>query len=596
MKIVYIKSTDWKSFPNPSDLNEHPNQIVISYNNWDDYSYKTTLNLSIFHNGKSLPVKFSINIALLKNSEEEPDTFTGQTLNNLLDTGAWNGIFPIPNFYYISLANDMEFYSAIKGCFDKRTCEQILQLLHDSSWIVFEIEKNPDTYITEQKLLNNAIFDTSFLRNTSARKTYREGWLYVSEDYQAEITDFQLNIDDNRNNNYNKLTINFSFYSTLLPYDINILIGSNGCGKSFAINELIEQWLNISNKFSSRKSLDALPKLAKVILTSYSLFEDYRIDLSEEDILNKQSYKYFGFRLKKEGSNDISISRNLPTYNSAKSIFAAISDDIKYRSTYGWLNKFDTLTDIISSEVTYNSLALEILEELPNKGSISSLFDRVNIQNNLLILDEQNLGIIKLFFQKYHEDNVTTNTSDESNFFNELNFINFNKGVLFLDKNHSVVPLSSGQRLFCYHVINIIGEIKFNTLILIDEPELFLHPIFEIKFIELLKNVLTKFRSKAILATHSLIITREIPAKCVHVFLKTDNGFSITHPPFETFGADVQRISSYVFGDASVTKPFNDWLYSQKEKLSKDELINKLKLTNELNEEVLMEIMSLYEN
>ena len=62
-------------------------------------------------------------------------------------------------------------------------------------------------------------------------------------------------------------------------------------------------------------------------------------------------------------------------------------------------------------------------------------------------------------------------------------------GVIFI-KDNEVVKLSSGQRLFFYIVINLVGEIKKDSLIVIDEPELFLHPNLEIVFISLLKKVL----------------------------------------------------------------------------------------------------------
>jgi hypothetical protein len=76
----------------------------------------------------------------------------------------------------------------------------------------------------------------------------------------------------------------------------------------------------------------------------------------------------------------------------------------------------------------------------------------------------------------------------------------------------------------------------------------------------MLKKILSVYSSKALLATHSVVTVREVPSECVHVFEKTDAELQITNPPFETFGGDVQRISSYAFGDRSVSKPFEAWL------------------------------------
>ena len=140
-------------------------------------------------------------------------------------------------------------------------------------------------------------------------------------------------------------------------------------------------------------------------------------------------------------------------------------------------------------------------------------------------------------------------------------------------------------------VINIVGQIKAESLIVVDEPELFLHPTFEVEFIALLKKVLTAFNSKAILATHSLAIAREIPATCMHVYRKGEHGIEIDHPPFETFGGDMQRISSYVFGDSKVTKPFVQWIERAiHDAGSPNKLLAKLK--GELNEEMTIKILN----
>src|SRR3546814_20555734 len=83
----------------------------------------------------------------------------------------------------------------------------------------------------------------------------------------------------------------------------------------------------------------------------------------------------------------------------------------------------------------------------------------------------------------------------------------------------------------------------------------------------MLKKILARFNSKALLATHSEVKVREIPAACVHVFEKTDKGLAIKRPPFQTFGGDVQRISSYVFGDRQASMTFEKWIERQMEEL-----------------------------
>ncbi|MCK8358141.1 ATP-binding protein, partial [Erwinia amylovora] len=151
--------------------------------------------------------------------------------------------------------------------------------------------------------------------------------------------------------------------------------------------------------------------------------------------------------------------------------------------------------------------------------------------------------------------------------------------------------LSSGQSLFTFIVINVVGAIRENSLVVIDEPELFLHPNLEIEFISLLKKTLKPFKSKAILATHSLAIVREVPSNCVHIFRDEGYGLDIVKPPFETFGGNMQRISTYVFGDKSESKPFDIWLKEMVKIHEPEQLIEMLQ--GQVNEEMIMKIMRL---
>jgi hypothetical protein len=108
----------------------------------------------------------------------------------------------------------------------------------------------------------------------------------------------------------------------------------------------------------------------------------------------------------------------------------------------------------------------------------------------------------------------------------------------------------------------------------------------------MLKAILARFNSKALLATHSVVTVREMPADCVHVFEKTEDDLVLNNPPFQTFGGDVQRISSYVFGDRAVSKPFESWIRSQLEEVgSANELIEAL--GDELNEELIVQIRAM---
>lgn len=126
--------------------------------------------------------------------------------------------------------------------------------------------------------------------------------------------------------------------------------------------------------------------------------------------------------------------------------------------------------------------------------------------------------------------------------------------------------MSSGQKIFSSLVLNLLSVIKNNSLVLVDEPETALHPNLEIDFMKLLKNILVEFDSFAIIATHSAIITREVPPNFVKVIkLDKEDKPVISIPVINTFGADIGTIVNYVFDDIFIReKPHDNWIYEQK--------------------------------
>jgi hypothetical protein len=108
----------------------------------------------------------------------------------------------------------------------------------------------------------------------------------------------------------------------------------------------------------------------------------------------------------------------------------------------------------------------------------------------------------------------------------------------------------------------------------------------------MLKKILANFNSKALLATHSEITVREIPSTCVHVFEKTDEELVIKHPPFQTFGGDIQKISSYVFGDNQSSKPFEQWIEKQMKEMGSGQALIET-LGDQVNEEMIVHIKAM---
>lgn len=108
--------------------------------------------------------------------------------------------------------------------------------------------------------------------------------------------------------------------------------------------------------------------------------------------------------------------------------------------------------------------------------------------------------------------------------------------------------LSSGQLQLYLLITFIFRKINFDTLLIIDEPEVHLHP----KAINVLFNLLTfllnKFQSFCIVSTHSPLIVRELTGKNVYLMRRNNKNLVLGKLGIETLGEDVSILYDEIFG------------------------------------------------
>ncbi|WP_052196274.1 AAA family ATPase [Pseudomonas putida] len=556
MDVIYQKGLSWKQ--SPKAIPNRPNALVVSYNNWDDYGYQTTFNAAIFKDGQSL-YEFALKIYI-------PDTSkTSAVFDNLIDAG-WDGIFPPPGVKFLSLPSDIVFYEALLGAAGVDEAKRILLLIRDAGFLdKFSL---PEDRQQVSDAIQAEVWKSSLTREAGAKKSFQDGWKAFEYAIPSGINDFTLYLP---RQNDTIQPVDFSFNSALLPYDVNVLIGPNGVGKSYSLKTLVEYWLGVgageAAALEGREPFSNHPNISKLILVSYSPFEEFTLDLKETRLQEKDAYRYFGFRyqIEEDGKFRVGINRNLPASDSVESLSKAFSDDDTFDFMDTWIGKVDTIKEILAGAIDFDQLAFEIDEHFAPKPFEGVMVREINERRYLIPYTPESI--------KRAESHIIKT-----------------EGVVFL-KGDKRIALSSGQRLFCYIVINVVGEIKKDSLVIIDEPELFLHPKLEVEFVGLLKKINKAFNSCAILATHSLSIARETPAKCVHVFRNLEDGLDVVHPPFETFGGDMQRISTYVFGDDSFSKPFEGWLTEKLDSLDDPRTLISA-LGKEVNEELVVKILN----
>lgn len=109
---------------------------------------------------------------------------------------------------------------------------------------------------------------------------------------------------------------------------------------------------------------------------------------------------------------------------------------------------------------------------------------------------------------------------------------------------------SSGETQLLYTFSSLIRHAKNNSLIFIDEPELSLHPTWQIRFVGLLKRALASFPGcHVIMATHSHFIVSDLDSEfsSLHVFEQKEGELHIRNVEYSTYAWSADSILYDVF-------------------------------------------------
>lgn len=312
--------------------------------------------------------------------------------------------------------------------------------------------------------------------------------------------------------------------------------------------------------------------------TFFNLNFDFRPPYNDEQVLNisfnfENISEYYSRRIYcLIGENGVGKTQILSSFLKSGDNYKKQFGKIIYISNnYYERTNFDKKNDFIvnCSLIENNENGIHIISEETQKEII---------KNNL-----------KKIIRKY------SNTS-EQNYINKFlegvselfPNVDFSELELFTEKCefnrflNSFSILSSGESALLYSLINMISNIRFNSLLLFDEPEVHLHPNFITKFMEFLYKLLEQFDSFAIICTHSAFIAREIKAESIYVLNRINNNCSVKRIKYESLGASAMTLANDIFENIEV-QPFF------KKEITK--MVN-----NGLSEEEIVKYMKSYED
>jgi predicted ATPase len=116
--------------------------------------------------------------------------------------------------------------------------------------------------------------------------------------------------------------------------------------------------------------------------------------------------------------------------------------------------------------------------------------------------------------------------------------------------------LSSGQSIILYLLSEVVAEIRYDSLILFDEPETHLHPNAINDLINTIFNLVNEYKSFCIIATHSPLIIQEITARNVFVIEREGTSGYVRKLERESFGENLTVITQDIFGNKKAQKHF----------------------------------------
>jgi predicted ATPase len=126
--------------------------------------------------------------------------------------------------------------------------------------------------------------------------------------------------------------------------------------------------------------------------------------------------------------------------------------------------------------------------------------------------------------------------------------------------------LSSGHKIVLLGITRLVEVAEEKSLVIMDEPEMHLHPPLLAAFIRTLSELLINRNGVAIIATHSPVVLQEVPKSCVWQIQRSQLIVNANRPERETFGENVGVLTSDVFGLEVIKTGFHTILNSCIEK------------------------------
>ncbi len=513
------------------ELEPKQNEIIIfpDKDNWNDFGHRIKCSFIINHASKENEIyRDTIFFGFqLKKNKEISNINTDSSIISTKELKNLSSIFNetkenslskenMPDFF--TMLPNMQSYRKLVHFYGVKLANELLLIMND---LIVKKQKNKhDEWV--KNAIETSVFKFGFMRNSEPFFAYSNADSILNGLTEEKFDNISnnLTLTFKLSNFANEHRINLKYsHNSLIPKRINILIGKNGLGKSQALNKFCRSALRYKNEehfLIDEKSFGSRPMINRLLAigTPGETSNTFPVER-----LSSQKLYY----------RRLNLTRNSRTPNSRNTIelLVQLARSEEYIGGSDRWNIFVT-----SLNKAFENITISLL--LKN-GSYCSINDL-----------DKNRG-------EAHRLELFSNLDHSSEPF------------VFCEGTH--FPLSSGQLTFFKFALLSSLFIENGSFVLMDEPETHLHPNLISDFINLLDFLLEKTGSFALLATHSAYLVREVSREQVHIFkVDEEKNISIVQPRLRTFGANVDRISEFVFEDNIENKLIEKILHKIKDR------------------------------
>ncbi|MCB9236228.1 MAG: AAA family ATPase [Bacteroidia bacterium] len=382
------------------------------------------------------------------------------------------------------------------------------------------------------------------------------------------------------------------------PY-LTLIIGSNATGKSSLMRDVINIFRrnyssNVGRErpplfnvdFSMNGKVHSISQSEKdsvfrdsngqmpsqVISLSNSLFDKFPSEAQSDD----KFYQYIGIRSNTPAHSRTPIYELLDTLNENTSK-QRFSEKVVHIAKILGMNPFFEL--FIEPVKSNQSRWEQLVEQSKNPESLKNFFIGqkeetksakvknqindlgfmeylANALKNSIIPAIQSSGNIyyKLDFEKKNVGEKFRDAYDPISFLRRINYVRYSeikvqkKG---LPNPINIWDFSSGEISLLINLVRLAGEVRPNSLIFIDEPELSLHPNWQMKYVETLREFLKQVPGcHVVIATHSHFMVTDLKPSWSSILALRKNEFyevEVENIPYSTFGWSPENILYNVF-------------------------------------------------